>query len=175
MFTFTLGDTTPEFTLPCVSGEHYSFDADQRKRKGWRLLVFFRGAWCPECVHELREIEEHKGFFEGNHVHITAISTDKLENLKDMAYEHTLTFPILSDEGMRVLKSYSVLIHGDDAPYYDHGIHGEPAYFLFDENGGLLYQQRQTGPYGRPSVNELKKIVQSISANLKSRVAASMQ
>ncbi len=86
------------------------------------------------------------------------MSTDKLENLKKMALENNLSFPILSDESLVALKAYDVFYHGDDAPYEDHGTHGEPAYFLVDENGQLLYQQRQTSPFGRPSTyNTIKR------------------
>ena len=51
--------------------------------------------------------------------------------------------------------------------YEAHGVHGEPAYFLVDENGTLLYHQRQTSPFGRPSATELRKIITYIAKNLR--------
>lgn len=79
-----------------------------------------------------------------------------------MVDEQKLTFPVLADEELTALKAYDVFYHGDDAPYEDHGAHGKPAYFLVDENGQLLYQQKQTSPFGRPTATELRKIVQFI-------------
>lgn len=76
-------------------------------------------------------------------------------------------FPVLSDEKLEALQKFDVFYHSKDAPYEDHGTHGEPAYFLVDEEGKLLYQQRQTSPFGRPSATELRKIVQYIQKNLK--------
>lgn len=169
MSKFKLGDTVPNFTLPAVSGHDYSFESYQNEHKGWHLIIFFRGAWCPVCVQDLKEVEESKGFFEDKHVHLTAISTDQLENLKKMVDEHKLSFPVLADEELKVLKAYDVFYHDDDAPYEDHGVHGEPAHFLVDENGRLLYQQKQTNPFGRPTIIELRKIVKYIGKNLKSK------
>lgn len=169
MSTFQLGHTVPNFTLPVANGEVYSFEEQQKADNSWHLIIFFRGSWCPVCVHDLTEMQENKGFFDSRNVEIVAISTDTQENLAKMTDELKLTFPLLSDEGLQALKEYDVFYHGEDAPYEDHGIHGEPAYFLVDENGKLLYQQRQTSPFGRPSATELRKVVQYIKKQLKSK------
>lgn len=168
MAKFTLGDIVPNFTLPAASGNDYSLESYRNDHKGWHLIIFFRGSWCPVCISDLKELEESKSYFEGKNVHLTTISTDKLENLKNMVDEHKLTFPVLSDEELKALEAYDVFYHSDENPYEDHGVHGEPAYFLVDENGRLLYQQKQTSPFGRPATTELRKIVQYIGKNLKS-------
>lgn len=100
------------------------------------------------------------------------ISTDRAEDLKQMADDNALSFPVLRDESLETLLDYGVQYHGADAPYADapyadHGEHGEPAYFLINETGRLLYQQIQTSPFGRPTATELRKIVQYIKKNLK--------
>ncbi|OLN22276.1 peroxiredoxin [Domibacillus antri] len=169
MSALQLGDTIPNFTLPSVSGGDFSFLAHQQEHKSWHLIIFFRGAWCPVCVQDLKDLEENKPFFEGKNVHLITISTDQLDNLKQMADEHDLSFPVLADEELTALKALDVFYHGDDAPYEDHGAHGEPAYFLVDENGKLLYQQKQTSPFGRPDSTELRKIVQYIRKNLQAK------
>jgi peroxiredoxin len=169
MSILKLGDKVPNFTLPEISEQEFSLDTHLKEHKSWHLIIFFRGAWCPVCVHDLKDLEENKSFFEGKNVHFITISTDNIENLMKMAEEHRLSFPVLSDENLNALKAYDVFYHGNDAPYEDHGTHGEPAYFLIDENGQLLYQQRQTSPFGRPTSTELRKIVQYINKNLKSK------
>ncbi|WCK53330.1 redoxin domain-containing protein [Aneurinibacillus sp. Ricciae_BoGa-3] len=78
-------------------------------------------------------MEESKGFFESRNVHIVAISTDNLDNLKKMVREKELSFSVLCDEQLKALTAYDVFYHGKDAPYEDHATHGEPAYFLVDE------------------------------------------
>ncbi|HDK5728355.1 TPA: peroxiredoxin, partial [Staphylococcus pseudintermedius] len=47
------------------------------------------------------------------------------------------------------------------------GTHNEPAYFLVSEDNRLLYQQKQTNPFGRPSMIELRKIIQYIQKSYK--------
>lgn len=168
MKTFKLGEQVPDFTLPAVSGDTYHFSNFQKEHPGdWNFLIYFRGSWCPVCMEELKELEESKGYFQDKSIHITTISTDSLENLKEMVNEHEFTFPVLADEKMSVLEKYGVHYHSEADPYEDHGEHGEPAYFLIDENGKVLYQQRQTSPFGRPTPTELRKIVQYIKKNLK--------
>jgi peroxiredoxin len=168
MSDFELGNPVPDFTLPAVSGVEYKFEDYHKQTGGWQLIIFFRGSWCPVCISDLKELENSKGYFEGKNIHITTISTDNLDALKEMVKEHNFTFPVLADENHQVLKAYQVHYHGENAPYEDHGAHGEPAYFLVDEQKNLLYQQRQTSPFGRPSATELRKITQYISKNLKS-------
>ncbi|MBU8590364.1 peroxiredoxin family protein [Priestia megaterium] len=77
-----------------------------------------------------------------------------LENLKQMANENNLSFPILADEDLNVIKIFDMFYHGEDAPYKDHGVHGEPVYFFVDGQGKLLYQQQQTSPFSRPTSTE---------------------
>lgn len=168
MTKFQLGDKIPSFTLPTVTGETFSFSEHQDQHQSWHLIVFFRGPWCPVCKSELNDLQESKGFFEGENVHLITISSEKLDNLKSFSEEENLSFTMLSDESLEAINSFDVYYHGEDAPYEDHGAHGEPAYFLVDEKGKLLYQQRQTGPFGRPSTTELRKIVKYIKKNLKS-------
>jgi peroxiredoxin len=164
---FNLGDSAPYFTLPAVSGNEYSFESDQNDHTGWHLLVFFRGSWCPVCQEDLKEIQESKSYFDDKKIRITAIATDTLDNLKEMAKEYNLKFDLLSDPERKSLNAYDVYYHSEHSPYEDHGAHGEPAHFLIDEHGKILYQQRQTSPFGRPNVTELRKIVKYISKNRK--------
>ncbi|CAN7558456.1 peroxiredoxin family protein [Rossellomorea sp. LjRoot5] len=167
MATFQLKDTVPNFTLPAVSGETFSFEDHQKEHQSWHLIVFFRGSWCPVCQEELRELQANKEYLEKENVHLLAISSDKMADLQEFANKEDLTFPILADEKLEAIKAYDVFYHGEDAPYDDHGQHGEPAYFLVNEKGQAMYQQRQTSPFGRPHANELRKIVKYIQKNVK--------
>ncbi|WP_079526308.1 peroxiredoxin family protein [Halobacillus hunanensis] len=168
MSVFKLGEKIPNFTLPAVSGEDYTFEDYRQANEGyWHLLIYFRGSWCPACMEELKGFEESKSHFDDKKVKLTTISTDNLESLKKMVDKHGFTFPVLSDSDLTVLAQYDVYYHGTEDPYEDHGTHGEPAYFLTDERGNLLYQQRQTSPFGRPNPKEIGKIIKYISENFK--------
>lgn len=166
MPSFLLGDQTPEFILSTVKGEEFSFNAHKDSHPGWQLIVFFRGSWCSACIKVLKDLQQNISYFNSEQIHITAISTDNLKDLTVMAEELGLTFPVLADEKWTASKSYEVYFHTDDAPFEDTGSHGEPAYFLINEQGQLLYQQRQTNPYGRPTAAELKQVVKFIHKKL---------
>lgn len=165
MPNYSLGEIMPGFTLPAASGEEFTF-VPQKRDGGWQLLIFFRGSWCSACITALKDLELNRAFFEDEAIQLVTVSTDKLPDLKDMSQELQLSFPVLSDEDFSILNQYDVYLHGDDAPYADTGVHGEPAYFLMDEEGKLLFQQRQTNPYGRPTADGLQKIVRFIKKKL---------
>ncbi|MBA2175449.1 redoxin domain-containing protein [Halobacillus locisalis] len=164
---FKLNDEVPTFTLPRVSGDEFNFSNALENNDSWHLIIYFRGSWCPACMGELDELEESKGYFEKQNIQLTTITHDDKDELTKVVNEHGFSFPVLIDENFEFLESYDVHYHNESAPYEDHGAHGEPAYFLTDENGKLLYQQRQTSPFGRPHPNELRKIIKYIKNNLK--------
>ncbi|QKS72489.1 redoxin domain-containing protein [Paenalkalicoccus suaedae] len=165
MTTFKLNEQVPDFTLPSVTGEQITF-SDTKGSDEWQLIIYFRGSWCPVCQEELEDIESSISYFEKHNIRVTAISHDNKNDLQKLIDDKGLSFSILMDEDYSFLEAYGVHRHTNDAPYEDHGDHGEPAYFLTDENGKLLYQQRQTSPFGRPHVNELRKIIKYIRKNL---------
>ncbi|MEK4649583.1 MULTISPECIES: peroxiredoxin family protein [Exiguobacterium] len=158
---------TPEITLSRVTGGDFSLKDSMSQSTDWHLIIFFRGSWCSVCVQDLKELESQHGYFQKKGIRLVTISTDRIEDLKKMVEDNALSFPVLHDDSLQSLSDYGVKYHGPDAPYNDHGEHGEPAYFLIDENGRLLYQQIQTSPFGRPTATELRKIVQYIKKNLK--------
>lgn len=100
-------------------------------------------------------------------VHITGISTDDLDDLKKLAGENNLSFPILSDAEFQVSEAYDVPIHENDELYTDHGKHNDPAYFLINEQGKIMYFHKLTGPFGRPSAEELAQTIKYVQKQSK--------
>ncbi|WP_369522744.1 hypothetical protein [Pseudalkalibacillus hwajinpoensis] len=49
----------------------------------------------------MSDLEESSGFFEDKNVHVTTISTDKLDNLNAMIEEKNLFFSLLADVDFR--------------------------------------------------------------------------
>lgn len=166
MTTYSLGEVMPGFTLPAVAGEEFSFEGQKETARGWHLLVFFRESWCSACIKALKDLELNKTYFDDETIHLITVSTDNLMDLRNMAEELQLSFPVLADEDFKLLNQYDVYLHSEDVLYEDTGIHGEPAYFLMDEEGKLLFQQRQTSPYGRPTADGLQQIIRFIKKKL---------
>lgn len=164
---FELLDKVPEINLPQVTGGTFSLNKSMSESDDWHLIIFFRGSWCSVCVQDLKDLESQLGHFQKKGIRLVTISTDQTEDLNKMVDENTLSFPVLHEDSLQTLQDYGVKYHGPDAPYNDHGEHGEPAYFLIDKDGRLLYQQIQMSPFGRPTATELRKIIQYIKKNLK--------
>lgn len=166
---FKLNEKAPDFTLPKITGGEFCFSDDLKSHDEdhWHLIIFFRGSWCPACMNELDQLEKEQGYFNDKKVHLITVTHDEQADLEKMQQEHQFSFPVLNDKDFQFLKDYHVHFHAEDAPYEDHGTHGDPAYFLTDAEGRVLYQQRQTSPFGRPAPTELRKIIQYIRSNLK--------
>lgn len=104
MTQLKLNENIPNFILPSTTGETFSYETHQKEHQSWHLIIFFRGAWCPVCVQDLKDLEENKNYFESKNVHLITISTDELDNLKKMADEYNLSYPVLSDKNLEALK-----------------------------------------------------------------------
>ncbi|HET7579694.1 MAG TPA: redoxin domain-containing protein [Bacillales bacterium] len=118
-------------------------------------------------MKHLQDLEASLERFERFNVHITGISTDDISDLKDVVKENELSYPVLSDSDFEVSESYDVPIHQDDELYEDHGKHNDPAYFLVNEKGQIMYWDKQTGPFGRPSAEELTQTIKYVQKQAK--------
>lgn len=162
-----LGDRVPNFILPAVTGNQFLLESHQEEHgEAWHVIVFFRGSWCQECRSYLKELEKSLNDFTAHDLTVIAISTDKLDILEPFVNQEQLSYPVLSDEFFSIIEAFGVFINQE-------GRHGEPASFIIDDHGGLIYQQKQTGPFGRPSPQELIQNVQYIKNQLQKRGSAS--
>ena len=169
MAELKLRDRTPNFYLPSTTNENYLFESYLQKHEGcWHLIVFFQGAWSSVCLEHLRELEQLQKEWKRMDIQITAITTDNLDNLKRMSQKEKYSFPILSDEFFSVVDAFGVYKHSPDSGYGQSFPHSEPAHFLVDENGLIVYQQKQTSPYGRSSAKAIQKSVQHLTTKTNS-------
>ncbi|SFJ30634.1 Peroxiredoxin [Halobacillus dabanensis] len=167
MADLQLGNRVPNFTLPGVTGEQFLLESHLEKhRDAWHVVVFFRGSWSLECRLTLRELEEELNDFHTQNLTLTAISADDKDALEQMVVQERLSFPVLSDEFFSITDAFGVFIN-------HHGQHGEPASFILNEHGELIFQQKQTGPFGRPSPKDLIQNVQYIKEQRQKRGNAS--
>ena len=70
-----VGDKAPDFVLPNAFGKIISLS--KCLKSGPAILKFYRGAWCPICNLDLREIQKYLNQFETFNARVLAISPQK--------------------------------------------------------------------------------------------------
>ena len=102
-----VGARAPEFRLPAANGGEVilsSLLAD-----GPVVLAFYRGAWCPYCAIELHALQGRLGEITEAGATLVAISPQTPDNSLSTAEKLDLTFPVLSDVGNVVARSFGLV------------------------------------------------------------------
>lgn len=106
------GDQAPDFTLPDDTGAPVSL-ADFRGR---RLVIFFYpAAMTPGCTAEACDFRDSLGSLQAAGYEVVGISKDKPEKLATFREKEGLTYPLLGDPGLDVLKAYGA--YGEKKSY----------------------------------------------------------
>lgn len=128
-----IGAHIPEFSAADQDGKAQTF-ASVRGTRG-AVIYFHRSAdWCIYCRMQLIELEASRAALGRNGFGLVAISFDKPEALKAFADERSLGFPLLSDPGSQIIRSFGLLdaTVAADNPAYGVPVHGS---LLVDEHG----------------------------------------
>jgi hypothetical protein len=106
------------------------------------------------------ELQRHLPDFARAHITLFAISYDAVDVLAGFAAKHGIEYPLLSDEGSRVIRALGLF---NEHVYAHHAVYGipqqerhwgvpYPGSFLLDEQGGVMqkrfeqsYRERETG------------------------------
>jgi peroxiredoxin len=127
-----LGTPAPDFQLPdVVTGEMVSLSTFSKSRA---LLVMFICQHCPFVQHIKTELIKLGRDYKSKGLGVIAISSndienypkDSPENLKSMALELKLQYPLCFDESQAIAKAYEASC--------------TPDFFLFDKSRLLAYR-----------------------------------
>lgn len=106
-------DNMPSFNLPDQVGSMvYS---DDLLKKGNIILSFYRGAWCPFCQEELRELQIYLPEFRKRNTSLVAISPQTPDNSLTMAQKIMLEYKILSDQGNNIANKFGIVFKVPDS------------------------------------------------------------
>ena len=136
------GQKAPEFTLPDAKGQTVRL-ADLLK-KGPVILTFYRGGWCPFCNRQLKSYQDHLAELRAKGAELVAISPQLPEYTLSTTEKDALTFPVLSDVGNQVARTYGLVFKLADAvvPIYQaFGID------LVKQNGDGSFELPMPGTY----------------------------
>ncbi len=144
------GDKAPDFTITDLEGkQHRLYDYLKGQKT---VLLFFRGEWCPICNLQLHSLQDKLADFQKENTQIVAVSTDTPENSQNLVKNHNLCFPVLADLGREAAEAYDLYFNEEKG-------YAEPAVFILRPDGTVAYASLQSGPLGRPSTDDLLRIV----------------
>ncbi len=106
-----VGDTAPDFELPNASGG--TVRLSELLRSGPVVLAFYRGSWCPYCNTELRGLQQALPQVEAARARLIAVSPQTPDSSMTIRDRQRLTFPVLSDAGNRVARTFGLVFRVD--------------------------------------------------------------
>lgn len=97
------GDTAPAFALPDADGKQVSL-ADYAGRRV--VVYFYPQAATPGCTTEACDFRDNLAALQQDGYDVVGISPDGPEALQEFSRDQALTFPLLSDPDLAVIKAY---------------------------------------------------------------------
>ena len=98
-----VGENAPDFTLPSTQGE---VTLAALLERGPVLLVFYPGDDTTVCTRQLCGYRDNLAVFSDLGVQVLGINPQSLASHEAFAKKHGLPFPLVSDEGGEVCRSY---------------------------------------------------------------------
>lgn len=147
-----VGDMAPEFSGKDQNGK--IFKLSDAIMKGDVVMLFYRGQWCPYCNKQLSHFSDSLQLLTANGVTLLAITPETAENVKKTVDKTKVTFPVLEDEGLSIMKMYKVNFSVDEktvTKYKGYGIDFDqsngnnganlpvPATYIIGKDGKIKY------------------------------------
>lgn len=160
--------SAPDWSLPNADGESVSLNQFKGKPV---VVIFYLGHGCLHCVEQLTSFAPKTKDFIDAGISLVAISTDEVndlkgkidsfeldEDLKTFLDENPLKggfpFPLVSDAGLEIFKTYRAFDDFEDQP-----LHGT---FLIDGDGLIRWQDISYEPFNDPDflLKESQRLLQ---------------
>jgi thioredoxin-dependent peroxiredoxin len=152
------GQKAPDFNLVCQRGDTHTPATYAGKAI---ILLFLRGSFCPTTQRSLAVWQDFQKSAEALGCQIIGTSVNSVEENARLGEKYGLTFPLTSDPGAAVAKSYETYID----TYAEVGEYSEPALFIINADGTIGYSAVSTGPKGLPDPGALASVFAYLSVN----------
>ena len=141
------GDAAPDFTLPDADGK----DVTLSSLRGQRVIIYFYpAAMTPGCTKQACDFRDSKNDLSDAGYTVLGISPDSPAKLVKFRERDGLTFPLLSDPGLAVLKAYGA--YGEKMLYGKTSVGVIRSTFVIDADGKVeraYYAVKATGHVAR--------------------------
>lgn len=101
-----VGDRAPDFALPNARGE--TIKLSNLLKRGPVILVFYRGAWCPYCNLQLRQLKASLPHFQRHGAQLVAVTPQVPDKSLEQVQKDDYPFEILSDLDSTVMRDYKL-------------------------------------------------------------------
>jgi peroxiredoxin len=158
----------PDFTARDQNGA--TINLKDQLKKGSVVLVFYRGQWCPHCNKQLSKLEDSLQLIKAKGASLIAVTPELPENINKTIAKTKASYPILFDEGLKIMKSYDVVFAVDNTTiekYKKYGIDFNvtnganganlpvPAIFVINKEGAVVFRHFDQDYRKRASVYEI--------------------
>lgn len=139
-------------------------------KEGKVVLLFYRGYWCPYCSRQLSRLNDSLQLIKDKGAAVIAVTAEKPENIDSTTERTKAAFPILHDEGLKIMKAYDVEFEvpvntltryknsGLDIEK-NNGANGKylpvPAVYIIDKEQTITFRFFEPDYKKRPSVKQL--------------------
>jgi len=141
------GDAAPDFTLPDADGR----DVPLSSLRGQRVIIYFYpAAMTPGCTKQACDFRDSKRDLSDAGYVVLGISPDSPAKLAKFRDRDGLTFPLLSDPDLGVLKAYGA--YGEKMLYGKKSVGVIRSTFVIDADGKIeraYYAVKATGHVAR--------------------------
>lgn len=105
MATLNINDKSPDFILPCDTGDSMSLNDLKGKNI---VLYFYPKDDTPGCTQESKDFRDKHAEFARLNTVVLGISRDNIESHEAFKKKYDLPFHLISDEDALALKDYGV-------------------------------------------------------------------
>jgi peroxiredoxin Q/BCP len=141
------GDPAPSFTLPDADGQEVSLSS----LRGQRVIIYFYpAAMTPGCTKQACDFRDSRQDLSDAGYAVLGISPDSPAKLAKFRDRDGLTFPLLSDPDLAVLKAYGA--YGEKMLYGKTTVGVIRSTFVIDADGKIeraYYAVKATGHVAR--------------------------
>jgi peroxiredoxin len=164
-----VGTLAPDFTLKDQSGNSFTLKKENTGKTV--IVIFYRGQWCPYCSKQLKGLNDSLQFIAQKGAIVVAVTPEINENVTKTIEKTQASFPILTDENLKVMTAYKVAFAVDAETierYKKYGIDFDkangvnganlpvPAVYII-KNGIITWRYFDTDYRKRPSVQDLSE------------------
>ena len=100
------GDPAPDFSLPSTEGKEIRLSEFQGNKNV--VLYFYPKDNTPGCTKEACDFRDSSKHFEREDTVVLGISGDSVKSHENFRRQYKLSFPLLSDEGKKVIEKYGI-------------------------------------------------------------------